>query len=276
MNKIFKRFCSTVSSPQLKGKRFEGNLSSIYGLYLNHPQSRNSMTKEFMRLFNESIEYITNSKDIRLVILMSSTPGFFCSGANLKERATFTEQETRKFVSDARDSFHKFSLLKVPTICGIDGYAFGGGLELAMACDIRIATKNALFSLTECGLGIIPGAGGTQRLPRLVGANKAKELMFTCEKLSGENSLNLGIINHLVEKYENLEEKAVELGKKIIKCGPIAIEAVKRAIDDGIHLDLKSALEIEKLNYEKVLNTEDRLEGIKAFLEKREPQFKGK
>ncbi len=274
MNKIFKRFFST--NPHLLTKRFEGPLSSIYGLYLNHPPSRNSMTKEFMRLFKESIEFINNSNDIRVVLLMSSTPGYFCSGANLKERATFTLEETRQFVCDARETFHNFSTLKVPTICGIDGFSFGGGLEMAMACDIRIATRSASISLTECGLGIIPGAGGTQRLPRLVGVNKAKELMFTCEKLSGDQSLQLGIVNHLVDKYENLEEKAIEISKRIIKCGPISIEAVKRAIDDGIHLDMKSALKVEEMNYDKVLYTEDRVEGIKAFLEKRPPQYKGK
>jgi methylglutaconyl-CoA hydratase len=234
------------------------------------------MTKEFMRLFRENIEHINNSNDIRVVLLMSSSPGYFCSGANLKERATFTEEETRKFVIKARETFQDFAELKVPTICGIDGFAFGGGLELALTCDIRIATKNALIGLTECGLGIIPGAGGSQRLPRLIGVNKAKELMFTCEKLTGEQCLNLGIVNHVVEKYENLEEKALEMAKRILKCGPIAIQAVKKAIDEGIHLDLRSALGVEMKNYDKVLSTEDRLEGIKAFLEKREPQYKGK
>ena len=274
MNKIFKKFFS--NAPHLLTKKFEGSLSPIYGMYLNHPQSRNSLSKEFIKIFKESIEFVNCNRDIRLVVLMSSTPGFFCSGANLKERATFTEDETRKFVTDARNTIQLFSTLRVPTICCIDGFAFGGGLELALACDIRIATRNASISLTECGLGIIPGAGGTQRLPRLIGANKSKELMFTCEKLSGENSLKLGIVNHLVEKYENLEEKAIEIGKRILKNAPIAIEAVKKAIDGGIHLDINSALEVEKQNYEKVLNTEDRLEGIKAFMEKREPQFKGK
>ena len=163
-----------------------------------------------------------------------------------------------------------------PTISVIDGAAMGGGLELSMCTDMRIATKGALLSLPETGLAIIPGAGGTQRLPRLVGQSKAKELIFTGDRVPPEEAVRIGLVNHVSEDYNTAFEKAKEIAGKIADKGPIAIKAAKQAISYGVNMDLRSGLELEDACYAKVIPTEDRLEALKAFGEKRKPGFKGK
>ncbi|KAG0902131.1 hypothetical protein G6F34_002316 [Rhizopus arrhizus] len=164
--------------------------------------------------------------------------------------------------------------LPIPTIAAIDGPAFGGGLEMALSCDIRIAGPSSKMGLTETKLAIIPGAGGTQRLPRLIGVAKAKELIFTGEILDANKAKEYGIVNHSAN--DSAYEKSLELAKSILPQGPIAIRMAKLAIDRGAHLDMDSGLEIEQSYYAQVIPTEDRLEGLKAFKEKRKPMYKGK
>lgn len=173
-------------------------------------------------------------------------------------------------------SFIAFENLPCPTITVIDGAAMGGGLELALCSDIRIATKEATLALTETSLAIIPGAGGTQRLPRLIGASKAKELIFTADRLNGEQAEKIGLVNHVVDSYDKGYEKALEIANKILQNGPVAVRAAKQAINFGMNMDLRSGLELEDGCYAKVIPTEDRLEALKAFAEKRKPVFQGK
>ena len=166
--------------------------------------------------------------------------------------------------------------MECPTIAVVDGAALGGGTELALCTDIRVCTKDAIFGLPETGLAIIPGAGGTQRLPRLIGISKAKELIFTGDKVTADAALSMGLVNHVCQDFNLATEKAIEIAKKIGEKGPIAIRAAKKAIDGGEADDLKKGLELEDKQYQKVLNTEDRLEGLKAFAEKRKPVYHGK
>lgn len=267
-----KYFCSTNEKP-LTTKLFKNN--NVLGLYMNLPNTKNAISKDFLKSLKQNIDEINQNINIRTVILMSQSPGYFCTGANLKERALMTESEAKIFVTDLRNTFDTFSNLRVPTICGIDGFALGGGLELALCCDLRIITKNVTVGLTECGLGIIPGAGGTQRLPRLIGVSKAKELIFTAEKIQWERCMELGIANHVVEKYDNLEEKALNIADKIIKNGPLAVSFAKSAINEGFERDINTGLKIEWWCYGGVFGSKDRLEGLKAFAEKRTPNYKG-
>ena len=162
-----------------------------------------------------------------------------------------------------------------PTISVIDGPAMGGGLELAMCSDIRIATRQAIMSLPETSLAIFPGAGGTQRLPRLIGSAKAKELIFTCDRLNADEAQALGLVNHAADDFEAAMQKAHEIAEKISRNGPIAVKAAKQAINFGMQMDLRSALELEEACYSKTLGTQDRVEGLKAFAEKRKPVYKG-
>ena len=162
-----------------------------------------------------------------------------------------------------------------PTIAVLNGYTLGGGCELALTCDIRISEEQALIGVPESTLGLFPGGGGTQRLPRLIGEAKAKELMFTGEHISAEEALRIGLVNRVVPKGEGLQS-ALELAKKICKNSPTAVRNIKRAVDEGLELPLNKALEREAELFQELFLTEDVKEGVQAFLEKRRPQFPGK
>ena len=174
-------------------------------------------------------------------------------------------------------TFNNFEGIACPTISVIDGPALGGGCELSMCSDIRISTESAMMGLPETGLAIIPGAGGTQRLPRLVGVSIAKELIFTGARLSAVEAHDIGLVNHVREDHPKAMEKAMEIANIIGgDKGPVAIRAAKQAISVGINMDLASGLQFEEACYAKTLPTEDRLEGLRAFAEKRKPVYTGK
>ena len=175
-----------------------------------------------------------------------------------------------------RKTFTMFSQMECPTISVVDGPALGGGCELSLCSDMRVATKQAIFGLPETGLAIIPGAGGTQRLARLIGISRAKELIFTGDRLTPEQALQIGLVNHVAEDYEAACRKALEIAGKIGEKGPIAIRAAKKAIHFGIEMDLEAGLQHEQDCYQLVINTEDRLEGLRAFVEKRKPSYVGR
>lgn len=236
----------------------------------------NALSKNLMDEFQSNIEIIESSKELRVVVLKSAHPKVFCAGADLKERIGMSEQDVKAYVTRLRDTFYRFSKIRIPTIAAINGFALGGGLELALSCDIRLATKISTIGLTETALGIIPGAGGSQRLTRVVGASKAKELIFTATKLTGEESFKLGIINHLLENESELEKKYLEIAHKICKNAPLAVVTAKTAIDEGESLEIRKALDLESEKYDIVLKSSDRIEGLKAFVEKRDPNYTGK
>ena len=174
-------------------------------------------------------------------------------------------------------TFNNFEAMGCPTISVVDGPALGGGCELSMCSDLRVATSTSMFGLPETGLAIIPGAGGTVRLPRLVGVSRAKELIFTGQRLKAEEALLIGLINHIREDYAQALEKAMEIAMIIgSDKGPVAIRAAKQAISYGINMDPQSAHQFEEACYAKTMPTEDRLEGLRAFAEKRKPVYQGK
>jgi methylglutaconyl-CoA hydratase len=272
-----KSFCTanSINTEAILTKTL-GKDKNILGLYLNTPKNRNALSKSLLDSLKRNIEYVNTNENIRVVLLLSNQPGYFCAGADLKERQSMNEIETENFVHNLRKTFLQFEEMRVPSIVGIDGFALGGGLELALSSDIRICTKKSTLGLTEVSLGIIPGAGGTQRLPRLLGVARAKELIYTAERIPADKALNIGLVNHVVEKYEDLETKTVEIAEKIVKNAPLSIVNAKKAINHGIGYDIKTGLDIEGLCYAQIVKTEDRVEGLKAFLEKRSPNYKGK
>ena len=202
------------------------------------------------------------------------SPGTFCAGADLKERAKMRMEDVGRFVSMARNLVTDLHDLPVPTIAAIDGVALGGGLEVALACDMRIAGKTSKIGLVETRLAIIPGAGGTQRLPRLIGMAKAKELIFTARILNGEQSEEIGLVNYVVDENQAYN-KALEIASEILPQGPIALQMAKNAINRGMEVDLISGLKFEEACYAQVIPTKDRLEGLQAFKEKRKPVYRG-
>lgn len=184
------------------------------------------------------------------------------------------QAEVDRFVKGLRAAFTELEDLPMPAIAAIEGAALGGGLELALACDLRVAGAEAKLGLPETGLAIIPGAGGTQRLPRLIGRSKAKELIFTGRRIGHEAAAALGLVDHAVPAGQALQ-KAIGLAREILPNGPVALRAAKAAINRGLEVDRDAGLAIERACYGEVIPTKDRLEGLAAFREKRKPVYRG-
>lgn len=266
------------SGDDLIVRHLDGEDSGIVVLGINRPESKNAISKNLVMMMSEAVESLKKNNKVRTVILCSMVPGIFCAGADLKERAKMQQSEVGPFVTKARTLITELGTLPMPTIAALDGAALGGGLEMALACDIRVAATSAKMGLVETKLAIIPGAGGTQRLPRAVGVSVAKELIFAARVLSGDEAKSLGLVNHAVEQNPSGDAaylRALDLAREFIPQGPIAIRMAKLAINQGIEVDLKTGLAIEEACYSQVIPTKDRLEGLQAFREKRPPRFKG-
>jgi enoyl-CoA hydratase/carnithine racemase len=210
-----------------------------------------------------------------VVIITGSGEKAFCAGADLKERATLSPEKVKEFIFTIRNLFTSIEQLNKAVIAAVNGIALGGGTELALASDIRFASSNATMGLTETRLAIIPGAGGTQRLPRLVGKGKAKELIFTGRRIDAQEALNIGLVNQVCEQSMLLDE-CRKMAAAICETGPIAIEQAKYAINYGLETDIHTGLAIESNAYWVCIPTKDREEGLAAFKEKRKPVYKGK
>ncbi|XP_019524241.1 PREDICTED: methylglutaconyl-CoA hydratase, mitochondrial isoform X5 [Hipposideros armiger] len=199
-------------------------------------------------------------------------------GADLKERVKMHSSEVGPFVSKIRAVINEIANLPVPTIAALDGLALGGGLELALACDIRVAAASAKMGLVETKLAIIPGGGGTQRLPRAIGMSLAKELIFSARVLDGQEAKAVGLVSHVLEQNQEGDaayRKALDLAREFLPQGPVAMRVAKLAINQGMEVDLVTGLAIEEACYAQTIPTKDRLEGLLAFKEKRSPRFKG-
>ncbi|KAF3702434.1 Methylglutaconyl-CoA hydratase, mitochondrial [Channa argus] len=262
----------------LRVRYLDGDDAGIVVVEINRPKAKNAISKNLVKMMFEAVEDIKKNNKVRSVILCSLVPGVFCAGADLKERAKMHQNEVGPFVSKARALITELGNLPMPTIAAIDGVALGGGLEMALACDIRIAASTAKMGLVETKLAIIPGAGGTQRLPRAIGVSLAKELIFTARVVDGADACRLGLVSHSVEQNKCGDAayvRALELAREINPQGPIAIRMAKLAINQGIEVDISTGLAIEEACYAQVVPTKDRLEGLAAFKEKRIPHFKG-
>ena len=244
-------------------------------LTLNRPEVMNSFNFALLRALSDAIEAIDVDPDIRVVIITGAGEKAFAAGADLKERRTYTPEQVKAFITTIRNLFTRIEYMRKAVIAAVNGVALGGGTELAMACDIRIASSAATMGQTETRLAIIPGAGGTQRLPRLVGKGIAKELIFTGRRVGAEEALRTGLVNKVVEP-DQLLESAKQMAAMICEAGPIAIDQAKYAINYGMETDLQTGLAIESNAYWVCIPTEDRLEGLAAFKEKRKPAYKGR
>ena len=243
---------------------------------LNRAEAMNAFNYDMLvELGNIADELRTNS-EVRVVVITASGDKAFSVGADLKERRTLTEAQVRRNVFKIGDVFNRIATLPQPTIAAINGYAFGGGMELLLACDFRIAANEVKMGLTETSLAIIPGAGGTQRLPRIVGEAKAMELILTAKRFTAIEAYSWGLMTRLVEKPSQVLTEAYEFADEISKNGPLAVQQAKFAIRQGMSVDVQTGLQIERKAYEVIIPTEDRVEALVAFQEKRAPQFKGK
>lgn len=244
-------------------------------LTLNRPDVMNSFNFGMLRALKARMEALQFDSDVRVVIVTGSGGKAFCAGADLKERASLSEVQVKEFILTIRGLFSFIEDLPKPVIAAVNGIALGGGTELALACDLRIASSTATMGLTETRLAIIPGAGGTQRLPRLVGRGKAKELIFTGRRVDAQEALQIGLVNQVCAP-EALLDSCLAMAAMICETGPIAIQQAKYAINHGLETDIHTGLAIESNAYWITIPSEDRLEGLAAFREKRKPVYKGR
>jgi enoyl-CoA hydratase len=260
-------------------KTFNKILIDIKGkigyLTINQPKALNALDSEVLQELNEALTEIQNNADIQVVIVTGAGEKAFVAGANIKEMSQKTPIEGMTFSELGNHVFSKLSNLKQPTIAAVNGFALGGGSELALACDIRIASETMKIGQPEVALGIIPGFGGTQRLSRLVGVAKAKELIFTGKNIKADEAEKIGLVNKVVASEELMAE-AESLANQILKNAPFAVQQSKVVIDKGLELPLDHALTLEADTFGLCFATEDQTEGMTAFIEKRPSNFTGK
>jgi enoyl-CoA hydratase len=231
----------------------------------------NALMDELGTVFRE----LEENDDVLMGILRGGGEKAFVAGADIKQFPTMDQAIAEKFSSAGQDVFNQIENFKGPVIAAIQGFALGGGCELAMACDIRVASEDAKFGQPETGLAIIPGYGGTQRMPRLIPTGKARELIYTGDIIDAMEAMRIGLVDRVVKREDFLNE-AGRLAAKILTKGPLAIKAAKKAINEGLALPLREGLKLESRIFGTLFTTEDKNEGALAFLEKRKPLFKGK
>jgi methylglutaconyl-CoA hydratase len=245
-------------------------------LTLCRPDAANALSRALVGDLRAALRALGAAADgAAAVILTGEGDKAFCAGADLRERRTFTLDETRAFLRDLNGLVDEVAAFPRPVIAALNGAAFGGGLELALACDLRLCVEGALLGLPEVRLGIIPGAGGTQRLSRLCGVGVAKELILTGRRVDASRARDLGIVNAVVAPG-SLRAEALRWAEELALSAPLAVSQAKRAIDEGFGRPLPEALGVERTAYEVVLSSEDRNEGLAAFAEKRRPAWKGR
>ncbi len=243
--------------------------NEIAVLTISRPKALNALNSETLNELNEVLTDIEKRDDIKVVILTGDGEKSFVAGADIAEMVNFTAAEARAFGMRASEPFFKLMNMRQVTIAAVNGFALGGGCEISMACDIRIASDNARFGQPETGLGIIPGFGGTQRLARLVGMGRAKELIFTCDTIKADEAYRIGLVNKVVPQAE-LMDTAKKMAAKIASKGSYANAIAKAAINNGYDMDIKNAVEMEANLFGITCSTNDKKEGMTAFLEKRD------
>lgn len=259
-----------MAEPVVKMEK-EGKIAVIT---IDHPPV-NALNAQVMTELDAAIDAVAASPEVGVLIITGAGEKAFVAGADITEFPSMTAQSGLNMVLRAHSIFNKLEDLPIPVIAAINGFALGGGCELAMACDMRIAAASAQLGQPEVNLGIIPGYGGTQRLPRLVGPGKAKELIFSAVSIGAEEARQIGLVDRVVEKGRALDE-ARKLAELILQKGPLAIRAAKRAINEGMQTSLREGLGMEARCFAELAGSEDKTEGAKAFLEKRLPQFQGR
>lgn len=236
-------------------------------LTIDRPKALNALNSNVLEELDQAIDAV-DLQVVRVLIITGSGEKSFVAGADIAEMSNLTKEEGFAFAKKGNDIFRKIESLPIPVIAAVNGFALGGGCELSMACDIRICSENAVFGQPEAGLGITPGFGGTQRLARIIGIGRAKELIFSTSNIKADEAYRVGLVNH-VYPVEELLPQAKKLASKIAANAPIAVRNCKKAINDGLQTDIDSAIVIEENLFGDCFETHDQKEGMGAFLEKR-------
>ena len=246
---------------------------AVQKITLNRPAELNALNTELLSELDMAFAEAANDAGVKVIILTGAGKAF-AAGADITQMAGMNAAEGKAFGAFGSDVFRRIELLPKPVIAAVNGYALGGGCELAMACDIRIASEKAKVGQPETGLGITPGFSGTQRLSRLVGLGRAKELILTAEAIDAREAWRIGLFNTVVPA-DKLEEAAFEMAEKIAAKAPLAVSYAKEAINQGIETDLETGIAMEANLFGLCFATQDQKEGMNAFLERRPPVFKG-
>lgn len=259
---------------ELKNVIFEKEVN-VAIVTINRPKALNALNSQTLNDLDKVLNVLENDNTVYAIILTGAGEKAFVAGADISEMKDLNENQGKEFSLLGNKIFRRFENLNKPVIAAINGFALGGGCELAMACDIRVASEKAKFAQPETSLGITPGFGGTQRLPRIVGEGKAKELIFTGDIIKANEALKIGLVNKVVTP-EILMDEAKSLANKIASNAPIAISLCKDAINRGIQVNIDKAIEIEVEDFGKCFSTEDQKEGMTAFMERRSKNFQNK
>lgn len=243
-------------------------------LTINRPKALNALNRETLGELSDALTQLANDSTVRVVILTGSGDKAFVAGADISQMSNMTPIEGRRFSQLGHKVMNQIESLPQPVIAAINGFALGGGTELSMACDIRLASENAKFGQPEVNLGLLAGFGGTQRLPRLVGSGRASEILFTADIFDAQEAYRIGLVNHVYPLSE-LMAQAIALAKKIASRAPIAVQLTKSAIYKGQNVDLLSGQAYEAEVFGQVFSTQDQKIGCSAFLEKQKAMFMG-
>ena len=244
-------------------------------IVMNRPKSMNAINDEFIMELGQAIDLVEADEKVGVVIVTGDVK-FFAAGADIKYVIGIrTPLEAHDFVSNVQSLFSRLENLEKPTIAAVGGLALGGGCELALACDIRLAAENAIFGLPEIKIGVLPGGGGTQRLPRLIGAGRAKLMLYSGDSIDANEAYRIGLADKVV-KTDLLMDEAKKMAKRLGQRPAFALKMIKTSVNKGMSMDLQSGLAHEARCFEILFSTEDQKEGMRAFVEKRKPVFKGK
>jgi methylglutaconyl-CoA hydratase len=243
---------------------------------LDRPDRMNALSRAMLEAIGKLSREAATNASVRAVVVTGAGDKAFCAGADLKERRTMSDEDVRALLDLYRSELGPLDRLPKPVVAALNGVAFGGGLELALACDLRVASAGAVLGLPETSIAIIPGAGGTQRLPRIVGEGRAKEMILLARRLPAAEALAWGLVNRVTPAGANVVDDAIEWIRPIAEGAPLAQAAALEAIDRGRDTSLETGLLLEKLSYEKTLASEDRREALAAFAAKRPARFQGR
>lgn len=247
---------------------------NIAVLTINRPKVLNALNAETVEEIGQAVEQLEADPEVRVIIITGAGDRAFVAGADIAFMSGLTPLQAKDFARKGQRVLSMIENLSKPVIAAINGYALGGGCELAMACDIRVASEKAKIGQPEVGLGIMAGFGGTQRLTRLVNPGRAKEILFTGDQCDAQTAVSIGLVNHVVPA-EQLLDFCREMAGRIAQRGPVAVRLTKEAVNEGLEMDLEKALAHEADLFGVLFSTQDSREGLKAFLEKRRPDFKG-
>jgi len=247
---------------------------AVATITFNRPKALNALNSELLQELSHALEVIAQNEAIKVLILTGAGDKAFVAGADITELATFNSLEAKQFSKKGHDTFNRLQALPIPVIAAVNGYALGGGSEVALACDFIYASENARFGLPEINLGLMPGFGGTQRLPRLIGKNMAKEMILTGKMISADEAKQIGLVNKVCPAGSLMEE-VFKTADIIAQKGKVSLRAAKQAIDNGMNVDLASGCIMEMDGFALCMASDDSKEGTRAFLEKRKADFKG-